>query len=83
MDSTRHSLVLVLSLFSSYNVIKLLFLFIILADASNPSISQYILARCPFHLGFLEKLVLKAEVHLKLFFTAKLGLMRISRPRFK
>ena len=25
----------------------------------------------------------KAEVHLKLFFTAKLGLMRISRPRFK
>ena len=30
-----------------------------------------------------RKFKIKAEVHLKLFFTAKLGLMRISRPRFK
>ena len=65
LDSTRRSLVLVLSVFSSYNVIKLLFWFIILADALNPRISRYILARCPLHLGFLEKLVLKAGVHLK------------------
>ena len=65
LDSTRRSLVLVLSLFSSYNVIKLLFWFIILADTLNPRISRYIVARCPFHLGFLEKLVLKAGVQLK------------------
>ena len=60
LDSTRRSLVLVLSLFSSYNVIKLLFWFKILADALNPRISRFILARCMLHLGFLEKLVLKA-----------------------
>ena len=33
------------------HVIKLLFWFIILADASNPRISRYMLARCPLHLG--------------------------------
>ena len=61
LQSGRHflGLVLVLSLFSLYNVIKLLFWFIILADALNPRISLYILARCRLHLGFLEKLVLK------------------------
>ena len=64
LDSTRRSLVLVLSLFSSYNVIKSLFSFIILADVLNLWISRYILARCWSHLGFLEKLVLKAGVHL-------------------
>ena len=84
LDSTRRSFVLVLSLFSSYNVIKLLFWFIIPADALNPRISRYILARCWLLLGFLEKLVLKAAVHLKpVFPPVNLGLMRISRPRFK
>ena len=49
--------------FSSFNVIKLLFWFIILAEALNLRISRYILARCPLHLGFLEKLVLKFILH--------------------
>ena len=69
LDSTRCSLVLVLSLFSSYNVIKLLFWFVTLADALNPRISRYILARYPLHLGFLEKLVLK-------FFASNSALIR-------
>ena len=55
-------LVLVLSLFSSYNVIKSLFLFIILANVINLWISRYILARCWLHVGFLEKLVLNAII---------------------
>ena len=80
MDSTKRSLVLVLSWFSSYNVIKLLFWFIILVDALNPRISRYLSAGCPLHLGFLEKLVLKVGVHLKPVFHRfpPLNLVRVS-----
>ena len=61
LDCMRPSLVLVLSLFSSYNVIKLLFSFIILADILNLLIPQYLFGGCRLHLGFLEKLVLKCR----------------------
>ena len=61
LDCTRRSLVLVLSLFSSYNVIKLLFSFITLPDVWNSLISRYLLAGCRLHLGFLVKLVLKCS----------------------
>ena len=60
LDCTRHSLVLVLSLF--YNVMKLLFSFITLPDVWNSLISRYLLAGCRLHLGFLEKLVLNLRV---------------------
>ena len=59
-----------LSLFSSYIVIKLLFSFIILADVLNSLISRYLLAGCRLHLGFLEKLVRKAGFYISFVFQA-------------
>ena len=82
-DCTARSLVLVLSLFSSY-VIKWLFSFITLPDVWNSLISWYLLAGCRLHLGFLEELVLKVGFYLKAVFPSRnLGLKQISRSRFK
>ena len=63
---------------------KLLFSFIILPDVLNSLISRCLLAACRLHLGFLEKLVLKVGFYLRAVFPSRnLGLMRISRWRFK
>ena len=50
-------------LFSSYNVIKLLFSLITLRDVLNSLISRYLLAGCRLHLGFLEGAILNLTMN--------------------
>ena len=78
LDCTRHRLALVLSLFSYYNVMKLLFSFKILADVLNSLISRYVLAGCRLHRGFLEKLVLKTIQFLSVLFGRMFSLIVIT-----
>ena len=83
-DCTRRSLVLVLSLLSAYNFIKLLFLFVIPAEVLKVWISRHMLAWSRSRLRFLEKVRLKAGVHLNVVFPPlNMGWIEISRSRFK
>ena len=59
LDCTRCSLVLVLSLFSAYNFVKLLFSFVIPAEVLKVWISRHMLASSWLRLRFLEKVRLK------------------------
>ena len=85
LDSTRRSLVLVLSLFSSYKCDKIgVFVYNSGRRIELVDFSIYFSSMLVTSWIFFEKLVPKAGVHLKpVFPPLNLGLMRISRLRFK